>query len=415
MQMTFNPLLTLDAPMLRKSYHRALVVDDDPQISAIVAETLERMGLEVTCVHRADELLRGTPPDVNLLVMDLLMPGVDGIELLRALGAGSFRPGLILMSGVGARILETAEELASSLGFAIVGRLEKPFRIAELRALVDRSQKMQEPACVEMQDPQGSAEQDLDRSELDCAFDRHELVPHFQPQIDLQTGAIAGVEALVRWHHPVRGLLTPAQFLADVEASGRMPRLTWEVIDQSLAALRAIHGTTCPNLTLSINICPSCLRDVRFPDALSSLLARHGIAPAAITIEITEGGLLEDLPSTLDVLARLRMKGVCLSVDDYGTGYAMMQQLRRIPATELKIDRSFIQRLPSSTGDRVMVQKTIEMGHALGMKVVAEGIETAAQLHALQTAGCDLARGYYFSRPLPEHELTHWLQQRAAA
>jgi DNA-binding response OmpR family regulator len=138
MQMTFNPLLTLDAPMLRKSYHRALVVDDDPQISAIVAETLERMGLEVTCVHRADELLRGTPPDVNLLVMDLLMPGVDGIELLRALGAGSFRPGLILMSGVGARILETAEELASSLGFAIVGRLEKPFRIAELRALVDR-------------------------------------------------------------------------------------------------------------------------------------------------------------------------------------------------------------------------------------------------------------------------------------
>jgi EAL domain-containing protein (putative c-di-GMP-specific phosphodiesterase class I) len=161
--------------------------------------------------------------------------------------------------------------------------------------------------------------------------------------------------------------------------------------------------------TLSLNVALHSLKDLEFPDRFLSLIGQNGISAENVKIEITESGLMGDLSRTLDVLTRLRMKRVSLSIDDFGTGYAMMQQLRNFPATELKIDKSFVQNIERSERDRVLVLKTIEIGHELGMKVVAEGVETQEQSDFLRANSCDVLQGYFFSRPLPPEKLLTWL------
>ena len=162
---------------------------------------------------------------------------------------------------------------------------------------------------------------------------------------------------------------------------------------------------------LSLNVSVLSLRNLKFPDNFISLVKKHHISAANLTIEITETGLIKELSQTLDVLTRLRMKQVQLSIDDFGTGYAMMQQLRNIPATELKIDKSFVQNINLHERDRVMVQKTIEIGHELGMKVIGEGVETQEQFDFLRTNDCDAVQGYLFSRPLAARDLVSWLRE----
>jgi EAL domain-containing protein (putative c-di-GMP-specific phosphodiesterase class I) len=162
-------------------------------------------------------------------------------------------------------------------------------------------------------------------------------------------------------------------------------------------------------VALSLNASAKSLHDLNFPDTLVSIAEKHGVSPADLTIEITESGLIKELSKTLDILTRLRMKQVKLSIDDFGTGYAMLQQIKNIPATELKIDKSFVHEMMSSARDRIMVQRTIEMAHDLGMQVVAEGVETQEQLDLLRSNGCDIAQGYLFSHPIPAKEMVNWL------
>jgi len=160
---------------------------------------------------------------------------------------------------------------------------------------------------------------------------------------------------------------------------------------------------------LSLNVSLHSLKDLNFPDRFVSLIEQNGMSAGNVTIEITESGLMEELSKTLDVLTRLRIRQVSLSIDDFGTGYAMMQQLQNVPATELKIDKSFVQNLQRNERDRVIAQKTIEIGHELGMKVVGEGVETQEQMDFLRANHCDALQGYFFSRPLPAKDLLNWL------
>jgi EAL domain-containing protein (putative c-di-GMP-specific phosphodiesterase class I) len=153
------------------------------------------------------------------------------------------------------------------------------------------------------------------------------------------------------------------------------------------------------------------LQDLHFPEKLLALLGRHGISPDRITVEITESVVIEELSNALDVLTRLRLKGVLLSIDDFGTGFAMMRQLRNVPATELKIDKSLVQNIHRGNGDRIVVQKIIEIGHELGLKVVGEGVETEEQLSFLASNRCDCLQGYLYSRPIPAQQITKWLVQ----
>jgi EAL domain-containing protein (putative c-di-GMP-specific phosphodiesterase class I) len=383
---------------------KILVIDDEGDVGEFVSAAAHAIGFDCTTTIDATEFLKALTPDTSLILLDLMMPQMDGIELLRLLGERKCKASIVLMSGVGKRIIETAEQLAQVLGLSIVGHLQKPFRLAELEEVLTRSVKLAELPMVQ------PGAQITSNEELRTAIERNEFVLHYQPQIDIATGAVIGVEALARWLHPERGLIHPDDFIGRLEEIGLIDELGWIVVNRGLSEVGQFANSDGRVPMLSLNESAFSLHDLKFPDILVSIAEKHGVSPANITIEITESGLIEELSRTLDILIRLRMKQVKLSIDDFGTGYAMMQQLRNIPATELKIDKSFIDNMRNSDRDRIMVRKTIEMGHELGMSVIAEGVETGEQLDLLRQYGCDKVQGFFFSRPLPPEALVIWLE-----
>jgi EAL domain-containing protein (putative c-di-GMP-specific phosphodiesterase class I) len=382
------------------------VIDDNIDVCELVCSAAQAMGFECSSATNADTFLQMLTPDTDLILLDLVMPDMDGVELLRLLAQQKCQAGIILISGTGKRIIESAGQLAQALGLTIVGNLQKPFRLAELEKALDQRTDVEEVA---------TARQDsrvvIRKEEIRGAILRDEFVLHYQPQIDIVTGRVIGLEALVRWQHPERGLVFPDSFIGRMEKLGLIDELGWIVVNRGMSEVGQFAGGDGEVPMLSLNESVYSLHDLKFPDILISLAEEHGISPAKITIEITESGLIKELANTLDILTRLRMKGFKLSIDDFGTGYAMMQQLKLIPATELKIDRSFILDMHKNERDRVIVQKTIEMGHELGMHIIAEGVETKEQLDFLHLKACDSAQGYFFSRPLPANEMIAWLKE----
>jgi len=384
---------------------RILVVDDEIDVGEFVSDAAQAMGFECTATTDAKTFLDQLTPDTTLILLDLIMPETDGVELLRMLSQQKCKAGIVLMSGVGKRVLETAEQLAQVLGLSIVGRLQKPFRLAELEEMLARNA---EPATSPIVQP--GAQFITHNEQLRRAVERNEFVVHYQPLIDIATGRVTGVEALARWQHPERGLIFPDYFIGRMEELGLIDELGWIVANRGMSDVEQFENGDGKALMLSVNASVYSLHDLKFPDVLVSIAEKHGVSPGDVTIEITETRLIKELARTLDILTRLRIKQVKLSIDDFGTGYAMMQQLKIIPATELKIDKSFIQEMSGNDRDRIMVQKTIEIGHELGMQVIGEGVETQEQLDILREKGCDIAQGFFFSRPLPAKEMVSWLK-----
>ena len=375
---------------------RILVVDDDCDICEFISATAEAMGLHCTATTEAATFLEALTPDTDLIMLDLMMPEMDGIELLRRLDQQQCKVNIILISGIGKRVMESAEELAQAHGLSIVGHLQKPFRVADLEEIL---KKYTQPTAAPV--AQFKSKIVVRDAELRRAIKRNEFILHYQPQIDILTGAVVGLEALVRWQHPERGLIFPDDFITRIEDLNLIDQLGWIVANRALSELKMFAGKDGTTPMLSINVSVSSLHDLKFPDIMASLISEHGVSPEKVVLEITESGLIQELTSTLDVLTRLRMKQIQLSIDDFGTGYSMMQQLHHIPATELKIEKSFVQNMLTTNRDLVMVEKTIEIGHELGMRVVAEGVNTLDQLEVLRSNSCDLAQGYLFSHPLP--------------
>jgi EAL domain-containing protein (putative c-di-GMP-specific phosphodiesterase class I)/ActR/RegA family two-component response regulator len=383
--------------------HRVLVIDDDLGICAIIASKASDLGMECITTYDAPSFFKSLTPDVTLIVLDLMMPNTDGIEILRSLGEYRCQAGIILMSGIGKRVIQTAEEFASALGLSTVGHLSKPFKLAQLEDMLLRN-----PKRLLTQGPKEHLHIMFDRADFCQAIEMGEFVLHYQPQIQVITGHCVGVEALVRWQHPVHGLILPDRFIDFAEEFDLIATLTWIALKKGLAEMGMVIDQDGSPLSLSFNISVLSLRDLAFPDTLIALLEDFDVSPERIILEITETGLIANLSQTLDVLARLRMKGIRLSIDDFGTGYSMMEQLRHIPANELKIDRSLLQNLDVDNY-RVIVQKIIELAHALDVIAVAEGVETHLQFDFLRSKSCDVAQGYFFSTPLPKLEITAWL------
>jgi len=388
---------------------KILVIDDEIDVGEFVAAAAFAMGFECTATTDATSFLDMLAPDTTLILLDLMMPDMDGIELLRLLAERKCKAGIILMSGSGKRIVESAGQLAQVLGLSIVGQLHKPFRLTDLEEVLQRQPEPDAAPTVKAPPPLVFPNEELRR-----AVERDEFVLHYQPQIALGTGRVIGLEALVRWKNPERGLIFPDSFIGRMEELGLIDELGWLVASRGMSEIGQFANGDGKAPMLSINESVYSLHDLKFPDRFVALAELHGVEPAHLTVEITESGLIRELSRTLDILTRLRMKHVNLSIDDFGTGFAMMQQIKNIPATELKIDKSFVQEMSGSDGDRIMVQKTIEMGHELGMHVIAEGVETPAQLEFLRRSGCDDVQGYLFSRPLPPEQMVHWLENYRA-
>jgi EAL domain-containing protein (putative c-di-GMP-specific phosphodiesterase class I) len=263
-------------------------------------------------------------------------------------------------------------------------------------------------------------EQDSDHllEALSDGIDRDELLLHYQPKIGVHSGTVVGVEALVRWQHPIRGLLYSDTFIALAEQSGLMGRITLTVLEQALRQIRA-WSEQRPNLTVAVNISASNLLDTGFPNQVSVLLDSIGVRSSQLKLEITEDVLIAESVLMTDphrarrVLDELHRSGVGISVDDYGTGYSSLAHLRAFPVAELKLDRSFVTPSAASPRSAAIVASTIALAHSLGMVIVAEGVETHDVHELLKTSGCDVLQGFLVSRPLPPAQLTEWLDAQS--
>ncbi|PXX43230.1 putative bifunctional diguanylate cyclase/phosphodiesterase [Undibacterium pigrum] len=245
-------------------------------------------------------------------------------------------------------------------------------------------------------------------SDLRSAVRESELQMWLQPKLSLTTGKAYGFEALVRWQHPVRGFISPAEFVPFAERTGYIGMLTMWMLEQAIVTLKNWQDKY-PGQTIAVNVSTHDLRDTSFPDQIAALLRQYDLNPKLLKLEITESGIMEDPGSTIELLNRLRAIGLDLSIDDFGTGYSSLSYLQRLPVSELKIDRSFvtdIDKLPATQG---LVKAIIEMGHGLGLSVIAEGIETAAERESLRQLGCDSMQGYFASKPLYGEPLQKWL------
>jgi diguanylate cyclase (GGDEF)-like protein len=247
--------------------------------------------------------------------------------------------------------------------------------------------------------------------ELRQALERDELVLHYQPKVAADTAELIGVEALVRWQHPIRGLLAPGEFIGLAEGTTLIHRLTIAVLDKALDFSRSWldRGVRLP---VAVNVSARSLLDKGFATSVAAQLAAHGLPADLLWIELTEGTIMSDPDRAIVILHDLRAIGVRLSVDDFGTGYSSMSYLKILPVDELKIDRSFVKGMATDESDAVLVQSAIDLGHNLGLSVVAEGVEDEATLVALKDLGVDIVQGYYLGRPMPQELLREWVERR---
>jgi diguanylate cyclase (GGDEF)-like protein len=243
--------------------------------------------------------------------------------------------------------------------------------------------------------------------ELRQAFDRNELELYYQPKICINKDRISGAEALVRWNHAVHGFMTPDEFIPLAERSGLIKQLSWWVLQNALAQAVLWHEKGIA-IGVAVNISPSILLDPELPESIIGLLASHKLPRGTLTLEITETSVLKDPDLALEILIRLSDMGITISIDDFGTGYSSLSYLKKMPASEVKIDKSFVVDMLKNDNDAVIVRATIDLAHNLGMKVVAEGVENKETAARLKELKCDILQGYYYSRPLASEDFSKW-------
>ena len=375
-----------------------LVIDDDAGFRSYVRRVSETAGYETLVTADADdfkEKVRSWQPSV--IILDLQMPKVDGVELLRALGEAKSKAKILIASGVDAKVIETAAQLAAERGLSIAGSLQKPVRAAELRQRLERMREVETPLLA---------------SALAHAIRNGELLLEYQPKLDCKSGEIFAVEALVRWQHPTRGLVPPDRFIALAEQNALIHDLTEWVAGAAIRQAAEWHRQGLP-IQLALNISALNLANIELPEMLMGRCNDAELAAGALTLELTESAAMGNLAQVMDVLTRLRLKGMNLSIDDFGTGYSSLVQLQRLPFSEIKIDKSFVINMHKAKECRVLVEAVIGIAQRLELTAVAEGVETAEALAVLTELGCDAAQGYYISRPVRPERIAAFLKSNS--
>jgi len=386
------------------------IIDDERAIAELLGIYIENIQLEAHTYTSAKEFFdnEAVIDNNSILILDLKMPDMDGIEVIRLLAKKNMTLSLILVSGYDTSVLHSAKQLAQAHNFNVIGSLVKPIdRLALEQFVLSHT-----PSEVHISLPGASSDQvfipQLD--DIKLALEQEQLVLHFQPQINLETGEVIGAEALVRWLHPQHGLIFPDKFIAMIENNGLMDLMTKQVINLAIQQISYLveHGRRIP---LSVNVSAENINSLSLPEYLTCILQDNKLDPTMLILEITETALMGELVTSLDILTRLRMKGFDLSIDDFGTGYSSLSHLHRIPFTELKIDQSFVKTMAHDDVSNAIIRTCILLGHELGMSVVAEGVESKPILERLINMGCDNAQGYHIARPMPAEQLLQWLEE----
>lgn len=364
--------------------------------------------LRIPKVHEAGNglealaLLDKLPAQPGLLIIDLEMPAMDGPELLSALGSRGMRAPIVLASSRERALINSVQDMGTALGLRILGALQKPLTLASLGTL------LQNKLHTALEDQGPAQPQAIDPELLRAAVARGEIGVHYHPQVEIDTGRIRGVEALARWQDVKEGWIAPDVFIPVAEQHGLIRELTLQVMDAAMrqTAVWTRHGL---DLSIAINLSPILLERGELVQEISELQQQHGLRAEQIVLEVTESSLLRDLAIALGVLTRLRLRGFRLSLDDYGTGFSSMQQLARIPFTELKIDRTFVHGAHERDSLQVILRSALEMASQLGIETVAEGVESLEDWRLLRQYGCKLAQGWLLAKAMPGGDLEGWL------
>ncbi|MCE2571023.1 EAL domain-containing response regulator [Motilimonas eburnea] len=386
---------------------RILVVDDDPFILKTLERTLLKAGVsKLICTDISSHALKylsSRLEPVDILITDLNMPDIDGIELIRYVSELSHPVALVLISGEDERILATAESIAKERSVNVLGALQKPINAPLLLEMLSS------PELVNNVRSRDVLSSDL-ANELRQAIKAKHIVPFYQPQVCAHSLNVVGIEALARWHHPERGLIPPNWFIPLAEKLALINELTELIYQQAIADLATLHQQGW-RIQLSVNFSAQCLAWLDVPERLQQALTSHKILPKYLTVEVTESLLSQDLATSLDILTRLRLKGLGLSIDDFGTGFSTMEQLKRIPFNELKVDQSFVHGATHNHVSGAILESSLNLAQKLDITTVAEGVEDQADLDFVKQLGCQRLQGYLFAKPMPMDELCSWLSQ----
>lgn len=390
---------------------RVLMVDDDPLIHEIVGDLLADLGIQQRShVPSGAEAIKSIGNNAyDLLLCDLQMPEMDGVELMRHIAETGFAGAIILLSGVDTRLRQAAIQVGETLGLNMLGTLEKPVHKKQLEALLDTSQRHSTGvnAAAERVQP-------ITAEELRAGLQSGALVVHFQPKVVAANRELRGAECLARWQHPTRGLLGPQCFIEVAEAESLINEVTVQVLAAGISALHRWHAKGL-DVGLAINLSVKHLHDLEFPETLEGMLREAGLSPELVTLEVVETGLLSSHKTGMDILTRLRLKGFGLSVDDFGTGYSTLARIQELPFTEIKIDRSFVSEAPSDGTARAILKSSIALGKRLGLRVVAEGVETEEHWKLVAALGCEEMQGFWIARPITAIDFIPWAANWEAA
>lgn len=386
---------------------RVLILDDDTDVGQTIAFVAEAAEMEAKAVTQPEEFFRLVNQwNPTHIVLDLIMPDMDGVEIMRHLSARQNDAHIIILSGVGNRVLDAARRTAAEKGLRIAAVLSKPISTSLLQQHFRETQGVQVTRKADVQ----TTEEKVIETDLRRAVKAQEFQLVYQPKIHCDTGLLAGFEALVRWQHPSGRVIMPDAFIPLAERIGLIDNITEQILDQGLRWMSAPGPAS--TLSLSINLSARTLTDLRFADRLSSRCKSASVDPNRLILELTETTAMEDPALALDLVTRLRMKGFHVSIDDVGTGYSSMAQLARLPFSEMKVDKSFVMTASASQESRTIIESIIHLGHNLELRVAAEGVEDHGTLEFLKDVGCDYAQGFFIARPMAADLVDDWMGER---
>jgi len=384
-----------------------LVIDDHRFQRSVLTRMLK--GIGIASVLEAEDgagalaVVRDRRDSLMLIVTDVDMPEMDGLEFLRRLAVEAPQTPVAIHSALDRALLKSIEVMAAAYGVDLIGVLEKPVTEQALSEVLERA--------LERTSTPRQLVAETDSAQLDAAVKQHEFEPWFQPKVDLRSGHVTGAEVLVRWCRLHADPLPPDRFLTMVRERGLMRSLTLALASRSAEYLGQV-GPRGKDFTLSLNVCPTLLDEPDFAASLALALTSGGAAPEEVVLEITESAASRNQGAALENLARLRMRGFELSIDDFGTGHSSLAKLVRTPFSELKIDREFVARLATDASARTLVESMVAIARRLGLRTVAEGIETETQRELLIGLDCDMGQGYLFAKPMAAADWLRWMQDK---